>query len=395
VTDGTPFWVVDGTALKAFEYTLSGSPLGSWAIDPAGAHPTGITINPSNVSDVWIVDSGTDKVYQYLGAAGRASGSQSASATFALAAGDSNPQGSADPPTADTLLTPAAAQRQLPFKESLTVVSVSPTGVVHYEGNATYFGHVTVVLYPDSTFTKTAANGDTASGYVTHATATTGTITLTGGTVRFQGVTGTSDYVISVDPNTGVTSVEITGTIAFSPSGQAVGPAGALAAPAAGSRVVPFKVSGGGTVPDGIPVFPGGTAPHNATGTATYLGRYTGEGTFTLLTFNPEMLNGTFTGSFVFVAANGDRLAFDYGATTPGTFTVTPTGDGKGVAQFVAVFTPDPAASTGRFADVTGGSFTMVATTEPFVLQPNELGYTAPFAYTWVGDGWLEFGKRQ
>ena len=54
VTDGTSFWVVDGTALKVFKYTLSGSLLGSWAIDPANTRPTGITINPNNVSDVWI-----------------------------------------------------------------------------------------------------------------------------------------------------------------------------------------------------------------------------------------------------------------------------------------------------------------------------------------------------
>jgi DNA-binding beta-propeller fold protein YncE len=108
VTDGTSFWVVDGTKLKVFKYTLSGSLLGSWAIDPANTHPTGITINPSNVSDVWIVDSGTLKVYQYAGAAGRTSGSQNAAATFALAAGDTNPQGIADPPPADMLLMPAA-----------------------------------------------------------------------------------------------------------------------------------------------------------------------------------------------------------------------------------------------------------------------------------------------
>jgi hypothetical protein len=109
VTDGTSFWVVDGTALKVFKYTLSGSLLGSWAIDPADTHPTGITINPNNVSDIWIVDSGTDKVYQYMGAASRTSGSQSAGATFALAAGNTNPQGIADPPTADMLLTPGIA----------------------------------------------------------------------------------------------------------------------------------------------------------------------------------------------------------------------------------------------------------------------------------------------
>jgi hypothetical protein len=264
--------------------------------------------------------------------------------------------------------------------------------VVHYGGNATYFGHVTAVLNPDNTFTKTAANGDTASGYVTHASATTGTITITSGTGRFQGATGPSDYIISVDPNTGVTSVEVAGTISFSPSGQTGGPAGALAAPAADSLVVPFKVRGAGTAPIGLPVFPGGTAPHDATGTATHLGQYTGEGEFQLLGFT-SATTGTFQGTFVFVAANGDRLAFDYCATTPGTFTVTPASDSKVVVQFVADFTPDPAASTGRFAKVTGGSFAMIATTEPFVLQPIDQGYTVPFAYTWAGVGWIEFSK--
>src|SRR5262249_39761081 len=42
VTDGTSFWVVDGTALKVFKYSLTGTSLGSWSIDPADAHPTGI-----------------------------------------------------------------------------------------------------------------------------------------------------------------------------------------------------------------------------------------------------------------------------------------------------------------------------------------------------------------
>jgi hypothetical protein len=107
VTDGTSFWVVDGTALKVFKYTLSGSLLGSWAIDPANTKPTGITINPNKVSDIWIVDSGTKKVYQYTNAAGNTSGSQSAAATFSLAANNTNPQGIADPPTAGDLLPSA------------------------------------------------------------------------------------------------------------------------------------------------------------------------------------------------------------------------------------------------------------------------------------------------
>src|SRR5262249_4205437 len=41
----------------------------------------------------------------------------------------------------------------------------------------------------------------------------------------------------------------------------------------------------------------------------------------------------------------------------------------------------------------TGGSFIMVATSEPFVPVPNEQGFTPPFAYTWVGEGSLEFSR--
>jgi hypothetical protein len=109
VTDGTSFWVVDGTALKVFKYTLSGSLLGSWSIDPANIHPTGITINPNNVSDIWIVDNGTNKVYQYTAAANRTSGNQNAAASFALAANNTNPQGIADPPVSgmDSVVAPA------------------------------------------------------------------------------------------------------------------------------------------------------------------------------------------------------------------------------------------------------------------------------------------------
>ena len=74
---------------------------------PARPSPTGITIDPSNVSNIWIVDSGTDRVYQYDSAASRTSGSQSPSTSFALAAGNTNPQGIADPPAPSSELVPA------------------------------------------------------------------------------------------------------------------------------------------------------------------------------------------------------------------------------------------------------------------------------------------------
>jgi hypothetical protein len=104
VTDGTSIWVVnDSTADSVFKYTVSGTLLGSWTISGAGSSPTGITIDPTNVSDIWIVDSATDKVYVFSAAASRTSSSQSPSSSFALAAGNTSPQGIADPPPATDL----------------------------------------------------------------------------------------------------------------------------------------------------------------------------------------------------------------------------------------------------------------------------------------------------
>jgi hypothetical protein len=101
VTDGTSLWVVnDSTTDKVFRYTTAGKLSSSWTISTAGAtSPTGITIDPANVSNIWIVDSGTDRVYQYNAAATFANGSShAANVAFALAAGNTNPQGIADPP---------------------------------------------------------------------------------------------------------------------------------------------------------------------------------------------------------------------------------------------------------------------------------------------------------
>ncbi len=84
------------------------------------------------------------------------------------------------------------------------------------------------------------------------------------------------------------------------------------------AQVVPFKVDGGGTAPMGVSVA-GIDSPHNATGNGTQLGAYTGnEGVFNSLSFDPMTASGTFEGSFVFVAANGDRLACTYGDTDNG-----------------------------------------------------------------------------
>jgi len=63
VTDGTSLWVVDNSTVdKVFKYTTAGAFSSSWTITTPGAtSPTGITIDPTNVGHIWIVDNGTDR----------------------------------------------------------------------------------------------------------------------------------------------------------------------------------------------------------------------------------------------------------------------------------------------------------------------------------------------
>ena len=132
VTDGTSIWVVnDNTTDKVFKYRISDSKfLGSWTITTSGASaPTGITINPTDVRHIWIVDSGTDLVYQYNDSAILTSGSQSAAAVFALAAGNTNPQGIADPPSPGSLLAGATSSVSAPTASSSMFVPQSVAGV--------------------------------------------------------------------------------------------------------------------------------------------------------------------------------------------------------------------------------------------------------------------------
>jgi hypothetical protein len=154
------------------------------------------------------------------------------------------------------------------------------------------------------------------------------------------------------------------------------------------TQTVPFELAGSGTAPQGLPLFPGGMASHTSSGLSNLLGSYNGNGSFTLLSFT-SATTGTFQGTFDFVAGNGDQLACNYGAGSPGTFTITPAANGNVIVQFLAVFTPIPSECTGRFAAVTGGGFTMVAVSQPFDPTPNAQGYTMPFQYSWEGQGML------
>jgi uncharacterized repeat protein (TIGR01451 family) len=99
-TDGQFLWIVDDDKSKeqVFKYTIGGTLLGSWEIsDKALEEPTGITVDPNGGETLWIVDRKSKSVYQFDHATGLVSGTKASDAVFALAAGNTDPQGIADP----------------------------------------------------------------------------------------------------------------------------------------------------------------------------------------------------------------------------------------------------------------------------------------------------------
>ena len=128
VTDGVNFWVVnDSTTDKVFKYTISGALVSSWTITTPGAtSPTGITIDPANVSNIWIVDSGTDAVYLYRAATSLPNGSsRGTNVSFALAAGNTNPQGIADPPAPGSMVAVPSRASSASASQALDAALVS------------------------------------------------------------------------------------------------------------------------------------------------------------------------------------------------------------------------------------------------------------------------------
>jgi hypothetical protein len=104
VTDGVHIWAVDDTLAtdRVFRYSMAGLLEGSWSLTVTAATPTGIALDPNNVNHLWIVDSGTDRVYQYDAGTARTTGSQAPSQSFALPAGNLNATGIVDPFTVPT-----------------------------------------------------------------------------------------------------------------------------------------------------------------------------------------------------------------------------------------------------------------------------------------------------
>jgi hypothetical protein len=163
---------------------------------------------------------------------------------------------------------------------------------------------------------------------------------------------------------------------------------------------VPFRVNGSGdTFGQGLSIV-GVPGPHNATGNGTSLGKYTGnEGIFQSLSFDPTTGSGTFRGSFVFVKRNGDRLVCSYGdqsngAAAAGDYFAVPAENGLSRIVFCAEFNPIVDQCTGRYENLIGGSFIVLAMTEPFELVIDENFNTPPFDYSWEGTGYLDYDRK-
>jgi uncharacterized repeat protein (TIGR01451 family) len=175
VTDGQSLWVVDdATADKVFKYSLAGSLIGSWTIDAANKLPTGIALDSASPGNIWIVDSGTDRIYQYTTAASRTSGSQTAAVTFALASGNGNPQGIASNVGSST--PTASADLAL----SSSAVSTST------EGNLVTF-NLTVTNNGPTTAQNAMLTDTLGANWVYSSASTTqGTVQQSGNSVTFN-----------------------------------------------------------------------------------------------------------------------------------------------------------------------------------------------------------------
>lgn len=137
-------WVVNDAATDTvYRYALGANGLvsgsaTSWTLNSANSLPTGITVDPSNATqDIWVVDRGTDRVYKY--ANGR-TGAAALTSSFALASGNTNPQGIADPPPAwaagwsDETSSPAVQSALAAMPSQITVASSIPFPVFATHG---------------------------------------------------------------------------------------------------------------------------------------------------------------------------------------------------------------------------------------------------------------------
>ena len=168
-------------------------------------------------------------------------------------------------------------------------------------------------------------------------------------------------------------------------------------------RSKPFKITGEGVGPLGLPLPGQDPRLHKIVGEATHLGRHHGEGTVQTDTaeFHPDgpsPANSAAGHPSCSPGRMGSSWSAEYGrtdhgASTPGTFDADdPRRPGRGLpgsyeAAWIAEFVPVSDQCTGKFAGVTG-SWIMYAFSEPFVLGSDDR-----VDYSWQGEGTLTFQK--
>ena len=145
-TDGSSLWIVnDGSPEKVYKYSVAGDFLGEWALDSTNRSPRGITLDPANPSDLWVIDVTRDVIYEYADATSRTSGSQSANVIYdtsdhttlaqaIIRSGPTAPPAPADPAVHFTRLdmnptNAAALNFRVEFTESVENVDVSDFAV--------------------------------------------------------------------------------------------------------------------------------------------------------------------------------------------------------------------------------------------------------------------------
>ena len=131
--DGATVWVIDANK-SVYVYDAAGTRLGQWTTSGLKT-PTGISVTGS---DVWIVDSGTDRAYRFAGAANRLSGTVAATSSFALQKLNSNPQDIVTDGVTIWVVNSATADRVYVYQASngaalgnwtIDSANTSPTGI--------------------------------------------------------------------------------------------------------------------------------------------------------------------------------------------------------------------------------------------------------------------------
>ena len=97
-SDGHLLWVADSGygQDRVFVYTINGRLLGQWTLDPRNSLPSGITLDRAS-GDLWVVDWLDAAAYRYEQAAWWTAGDRLAGSVYPLAAENRHPAGIADP----------------------------------------------------------------------------------------------------------------------------------------------------------------------------------------------------------------------------------------------------------------------------------------------------------